>query len=140
MELPPSSKPVPLQYVLSEEDRAKREAQRERERAEKRLQMVTKEVDWHVAKTYIALADGCDIDDESVDKQKEMSMPPARPAAGPSNSDLALRAVDMYLDDEEWEQREINAGRSPTLPRFPLSPQCTESSTDAQTKWWSWKS
>ncbi|KAG1887272.1 hypothetical protein F4604DRAFT_1571506, partial [Suillus subluteus] len=39
-------------------------ARRVREKAEKRLQMLTKEVDWRVTKAYVALAD--DPDEEAV--------------------------------------------------------------------------
>ncbi|KAF9453426.1 hypothetical protein P691DRAFT_620873, partial [Macrolepiota fuliginosa MF-IS2] len=112
LELPPSSKPIPLQYVLSEEDQAERDAQRARERAEKKLQMVTKEVDWQVAKAYIALAENVGIGDEVIRKRKEASeMKAPRPITGSSNDNLESRAVDMYLDDEEWEQNELDAGR-----------------------------
>ncbi|XP_006459323.1 hypothetical protein AGABI2DRAFT_184046 [Agaricus bisporus var. bisporus H97] len=115
LELPQSSKPVPLQYVLSEKDQANREARRAKEQAEKRLQMVTKEIDWRVAKAYVALAETPDITGQSAEKGKKgyhVVPPTASSVPGSSGSDLAIRAVDMYLDDEKWEQDEVNAGNS----------------------------
>jgi hypothetical protein len=141
LELPPSSKPIPLQYVLSEEDQANREARRVKERAEKRLQMVTKEVDWHVAKAYVALAERPDNVGLSAEKRKEGSPvgpPTAPPVSSVSGGDLTLRAVDMYLDDEEWERNEINAGRSSSPHRLPRSAKA-KSAMDLQTKLWPWK-
>ncbi|KXN91702.1 hypothetical protein AN958_12554 [Leucoagaricus sp. SymC.cos] len=139
--LPPSSKPIPLQYALSEEDQATRNAQRAKERAEKRLQMVTKEVDWRVAKSYVALADNpeCEEDMASMCKERpDMKVPISNHAAGPSL--VESRAVDMYLEDEEWEQNELNAGRSPNVPRFPLPSQTATSvlSSGIKAKWWPW--
>ncbi|KAJ7475755.1 hypothetical protein FB451DRAFT_1338937 [Mycena latifolia] len=89
----------------SAEERA-REVSRTRERAEKRLQTLTKEVDWRVAKAYIALAD--DPNEAEADgfalKRKELGAPPL--SADPS-SRLEAMAVDRYLDDLEWEAAQL---------------------------------
>ncbi|PBK92767.1 hypothetical protein ARMGADRAFT_908399, partial [Armillaria gallica] len=77
--LPPASHPK-LRASDSEPT-----GRRETERAEKRLQVLTKEVDWRVAKAYVALADEIDLDS----KLKQPS--------------VEARAISRYLDDEEWE-------------------------------------
>ncbi|SJL08207.1 uncharacterized protein ARMOST_11570 [Armillaria ostoyae] len=73
---------------------------RETERAEKCLQVLTKEVDWRVAKAYVALADEIDLDS----KLKQPS--------------VEARAISRYLDDEEWEGGE---GDPVAIQRFPYS-------------------
>ncbi|KAJ3566147.1 hypothetical protein NP233_g7184 [Leucocoprinus birnbaumii] len=137
--LPPASKPIPLQYVLSKDDQMKRDAQRAKERAEKRLQMVTKEVDWRVAKTYVALADSpeCKEDTASTCNMKEgagLKGPISKSTCGETSSALQSRAVDMYLEDEEWERNELAAGRPSQIPRFPLSNKNATSPSGSGTK------
>ncbi|KAJ7284890.1 hypothetical protein C8J57DRAFT_1432158 [Mycena rebaudengoi] len=119
----------------SAEEKA-REVRRARERAEKRLQTLTKEVDWRVAKAYIALAD----DPEEVEnfglKRKEMGAP----LNGGASSQLEAMAVDRYLDDLEWEANELKAGRSVHIPQYPSqsnSKEQPESSVKgAKGSWW----
>lgn len=138
LELPQSSKPVPLHYVLSEKDQANREARRAKEQAEKRLQMVTKEIDWRVAKAYVALAETPDIAGQSAEKGKKgyhVVPPTASSVPGSSGSDLAIRAVDMYLDDEKWEQDEVNAGHSSSSCQLSRSVEA-KGAIDLQTKVW----
>ncbi|KAF8072012.1 hypothetical protein FPV67DRAFT_1411676 [Lyophyllum atratum] len=104
--LPPSVRrtEVPLNPESPEQAR-EREASHGKERAEKRLQMLTKEVDWRVAKAYVALADDPDEAAEEREewdrKRKESSGEGV--GAGPLN--LEERAIRKYLDDEEWEER-----------------------------------
>lgn len=81
-----------------------------RERAEKRFQFVTKEIDWRVAKAYVALAE--DEDDSA--KTKESIEALSRPALEPRA--LEAKAVDRYLDDEEWE---VGQSGGPHLQGFP---------------------
>lgn len=87
-------------------------ARRAREKAEKRLQMLTKEVDWRVAKAYVALAD--DPDEEAVYgfKHKE--------TGGIGGSTLEARAADQYLEDQEWEEEQRRAGKRISLKSLPL--------------------
>ncbi|KAF5359803.1 hypothetical protein D9756_003341 [Leucocoprinus leucothites] len=144
--LPPSSKPVPLQYVLSKDDQMKRDAQRTKERAEKRLQMITKEVDWRVAKSYVALANNPEFEEGTAHTCNGKEMPDSKgpiskSTPGDSSSGLESRAIDMYLEDGDWEQNELAAGRSPTLPRFPLSNKKVTPASECsgtKAKWWSW--
>lgn len=81
---------------------------------------MTKEVDYRVAKAYVAIADefsDSDTVDEGegkLDAEKKKSV-----RLGQSQS-TESRAVDRYLDDEEWETNELRAGRMPRLPSFPL--------------------
>lgn len=87
------------------------ERDRVRERAEKRFAFITKQVDYRIAKAYVSLADD---DDRSSDKKES--------GGGRKSNGLGLemRAVDSYLDDLEWEEREIREGRRPKLQGFPF--------------------
>ena len=67
--------------------------------------MLTKEVDWRVAKAYVALADDEEEQEDIRAKQKEIGRS-ASNAGG-----LESLAIGKYLDDEEWETEERNAGR-----------------------------
>lgn len=106
--LPPSAK---LPSSTHEVDREV-EARRVRERAEKRLQMLTKEVDWRVAKAYVALADGPDEETAYGAKYKE--------TGGIGASTLEARAADQYLEDQEWEEQQRRAGRRISVQSLPL--------------------
>lgn len=106
--LPPSAKSLPV----TREANPDAGARRVREKAEKRLQMLTKEVDWRVAKAYVALAD--DPDEEAVHsfKYKETG------AIGAST--LEARATDQYLEDQEWEEEQRRTGKRISLKSLPL--------------------
>ncbi|KAG1750163.1 hypothetical protein EDB19DRAFT_1629171 [Suillus lakei] len=106
--LPPSAKSLSVTRD-AEPDAGVR---RVREKAEKRLQMLTKEVDWRVAKAYVALAD--DPDEEAVYgfKHKETD--------GIGASTLEARAADQYLEDQEWEEEQRKAGRCISVKSLPL--------------------
>jgi len=80
-------------------------------RATKRLQTLTKEVDWNVAKAYVALADD---PHESEWKRKETGI-------GDGGTSLEVIAVESYLDDDEWEQQERREGRGVNIRPFPFS-------------------
>lgn len=88
------------------------------ERAAKRLQVVTKETDWRVASAYAALAaDASPLEQEQWQaKRKELGVA-SEPLGADSASGPAARAVDAYLDDDEWEARERAAGRAPPSER-----------------------
>jgi hypothetical protein len=99
-----------------------REARLARERAEKRLQTLTKEVDWRVAKAYVALADDPDVDAGMKGKESRLREDGDNiPARGDLRTEETLegRAVDRYLDDEEWEERERREGRIAAIQPFP---------------------
>lgn len=105
--LSPASKSLPEDPALTESRRV--------ERAEKRLQMVTKEVDWRVAKAYVALAQ----DPEPSSKEK----PDNWEGGGSSQKDiLEGDAIDRYLEDAEWEEQERKDGRDPVIQKFPWGP------------------
>jgi len=124
--------------------------QRTLERAAKRFQIVTKEEDWRVANTYVALAASGSSSRNLVPPNKEEKewargndlggslnsreklQPDAPLKTGISSvlveenadaqrhgaSELRLeateRAVDAYLDDDEWEAQERARGRGPS--------------------------
>ncbi|KAJ6494733.1 hypothetical protein C8R47DRAFT_974246 [Mycena vitilis] len=96
----------------SAEERA-REVSRIRERAEKRLQTLTKEVDWRVARAYIALADDPEEAYDYARKQKELG---AVAAQG-----LEAVAIDRYLDDLDWESEQLRVGRAARIAPYPAS-------------------
>jgi len=103
--LPPTIKPHPSLKLGSAEEKA-REDKLVREQVEKKVQMLTKEVDWRVAKAYVALADDRDEQEEFHAKQKEIGGDGGSSAGG-----LESLAIGKYLDDEEWETEERKAGR-----------------------------
>ncbi|TCD70224.1 hypothetical protein EIP91_004405 [Steccherinum ochraceum] len=130
--LPPSTASSPT----AEQDDPQRDAACKREIARTRFRNVTKEVDWDVAKAYVTLAEHhpdppTDMDGingyEDEGKQyaeKEKKQVPGNDrhnAVIEGGSSLEDRAVDRYMDDDEWEQRERRAGRGVSIPRFPLA-------------------
>jgi hypothetical protein len=109
-QLPDGALPVISDVAVAEasskarEEKEERRRRRVREQAEKRLQVLTKEVDWRVARAYVALAeDGPSPADEDASflravKAKEAGMP-----VPPVHAGLEGRAIDAYLEDNEWE-------------------------------------
>lgn len=106
--LPPSARLQPRSTPAPVDPEAK--ARAARERAEKRLQVVTKEEDWRVAKAYVALADDPEADILFDVKCKELG-------THVIGTGLEARALDMYLDDEEWEKGQRRVGAAPTTNR-----------------------
>jgi len=97
-----------------EEEKA-RAVGRIRSRAEGRLQLITKETDWRVLKTYVALAEDPDELAKYDVKRKESGATSNPSHLGPLSSSLEAAAVDMYMEDEEWERTE---GRKMAIPTF----------------------
>ena len=125
--LPPTSKPPPEDPGLTETRRV--------ERAGKRLQMVTKETDWRVAKAYVALAQ--EPDPCAKEKPDNLGRGLRKlPASGgsPQKGILENDAVEQYLEDAEWEERERKDGRGPAIQQFPWGSfgQKSEPSSAAQ--------
>lgn len=112
--LPPTSKPPPEDPALAETRRV--------ERAEKRLQTVTKETDWRVAKAYIALAQGSDPHAKEKPDNWNRGLwgisgsvsGGSSQKGGPEND-----AIEQYLEDSEWEEQERKDGRGPVMQQFP---------------------
>ncbi|KAF8623611.1 hypothetical protein AX17_007314 [Amanita inopinata Kibby_2008] len=88
---------------MSGED-AERKVIIERERAVKKLQMVTKEVDWRIAKAYVALAEEEGEAEELQRKTKENGE-----SSSSTTTTLSRAAIELYVEDSEWE--ETHAGR-----------------------------
>ncbi|KAG6817163.1 hypothetical protein H0H87_012124 [Tephrocybe sp. NHM501043] len=99
------------------------EASRGKERAEKRLQTLTKEVDWRIAKAYVALADD---PVEQVEEQEEWKRKRKETGSdgGSRPSTLEERAIRRYLDDNEWEENQRRGGAK------------AGSSEKANNSWW----
>ncbi|KJA26385.1 hypothetical protein HYPSUDRAFT_52658 [Hypholoma sublateritium FD-334 SS-4] len=122
-----------------------REVHRVRERAEKRLQTLTKETDYRVAKAYVALADDADARATRGNKQKEVGAAATTARSGtPGPAELEAMAVEQYLDDDEWEAAERKAGRIPKARPLPFVANSShrdapESSKDGGGRkgWWS---
>jgi hypothetical protein len=131
--LPPSTKPHPLLNQDTEDEESK--ADTVRKRAEKRLQVLTKEVDWRIAKTYVALAEDDNDDREELYGRKEKTQEKTAVAtsSGGAAGMLETRAIDSYLDDENWEEAERRAGRGVVIPKFPLSSCQAEGSVKGRT-------
>ncbi|KAL1694275.1 hypothetical protein GGG16DRAFT_47581 [Schizophyllum commune] len=126
--LPPSARDK-LHASQTPHEAAMQEARRARERAEKRLQTLTKEADWRVARAYIALADGDEAERDT--KMKEMGF--EHPGLRAGSSRLERYAVEQYLEDDEWEERERRAGRQPRLPSLPSS---SSAAPPKDRRWW----
>ncbi|QRV90078.1 LysM domain protein [Ceratobasidium sp. AG-Ba] len=107
LQLPPGSRaPSPPPADLQERLEA-----RARERAGRAFQAVTKETDWGVAQTYVALLD---IEDDGGMKEGKRRMVDPK-----SRDGRQALAVDAYLDDNAWEEDQKKAGLSPRIEPFP---------------------
>ncbi|KAI0649284.1 hypothetical protein C8Q79DRAFT_903898 [Trametes meyenii] len=146
--LPPSARSPPLlspeQRVLDNELKARLA----RERAETRFQATTKEADRDVAKAYVALVGLPDTEEGTLKEYgKEQGLRQRRVRAGEDGggeSTLEARAMDRYLDDDEWEARERAEGRKPGLPSFPYvgpaeSRRSTGKVSAEEKSWWRWR-
>jgi hypothetical protein len=126
--LPPNAK-THTALTLSKSKDEGREAELVRERSVKRLQTLTKEVDWRIAKVYVELADDEHEQEARASKVKEVSgsldvpvphTSSSKSRASISGTRLESLAIERYLDDLEWEAVEIKAGRQPNLMKFPF--------------------
>ena len=117
--LPPTAKPHPS-LTLSEAEEQGREEKLVRERARKKLQTLTKEVDWRVANAYVALADDPEEQDAYGAKRKETGVS-TRPLNQSDARVLEALAIEQYLEDEEWEAQERQAGRGMRISKFPFT-------------------
>jgi hypothetical protein len=132
LQLPPGSRapsPPPPDFQERLEARA-------RERAGRAFQAITKETDWGVAQTYVALLD---VEDDGGIKEGKRRMVDAKSKEGKQ----AL-AIDCYLDDNAWEEEQRRAGLSPRIEGFPyfnpkgkenVEPQ-KEGSSVGGSDWW----
>lgn len=114
--LSPTSKPPPEDPALGEARRI--------ERAEKRLQTVTKEIDWRVAKAYVAIAQSSDPSEMPEKKPGKheggLRKTPVLASESSSQRDaVEHEAIDRYLDDTEWEEQERKEGRGLVIQKFP---------------------
>ncbi|CAE6424967.1 unnamed protein product [Rhizoctonia solani] len=106
LQLPPGSRtpsPPPPDLQQRLEARAK-------ERAGRAFQAVTKETDWGVAQTYVALLD---VEDDGIKEGKRRMVDPS------SKDGKQALAVDQYLDDNAWEEEQRRAGLVPRIEPFP---------------------
>ena len=139
--LPPTDKlrtPIPSPGSFDAEDEVQRAKARAIERAQKRFQFVTKEVDWRVAKAYIALED--DGGSEYNGSIKEWVKGEKRSVLEGSNATVISvenRAVDRYLDDDEWERGEGRNMKIEPIPRLDGKDRHGEGSRIKQgNTWW----
>jgi len=92
---------------------------------------VTKELDYRIAKAYVAITDDFSDDDYwdiagdgMADKKEKIPRTTMGDGAGDihgSNRNVEARAIERYLDDDEWEQAEFRAGRAPRPASFAFS-------------------
>ena len=94
---------------------------RAQEQAEKRFQVLTKETDWRIAKAYVALALDPDIVDEDGCSKKEGSTQKigASPECRVQGYSTEARAINKYMNDDQWEVAQRAAGYSVEIPGFP---------------------
>ncbi|KAK7690828.1 hypothetical protein QCA50_005929 [Cerrena zonata] len=134
---PPSTQVPPTKSQSSAADEQRR-VRREREIAERRFQTLTKEVDISIAKVYVSLAEHQDGGDEEgqyeLNKEGDLKAAKEKFPILASGSSLEGRAIDRYLDDDEWEARERKGGRGVSIPKFPLSAEGSRTSE----KWGKW--
>lgn len=78
--------------------------------------MLTKEVDFWIAKTYVALADDEKEQETYAVKCKEVPDTAASLSRG-----VESLAIERYLDDLEWEIEELKAGRNMNIRKFHFS-------------------
>lgn len=100
---------------------------------------MTKEVDTSIAKVYVSLAEQRNDLEGEYELGKEGSLNPFKETKSPgipSEGSLEGRAIDRFLDDEEWEARERREGRGVSIPKFPLFESTVGSSnSQKQGKW-----
>ncbi|KAH9068429.1 hypothetical protein EDB83DRAFT_2506075 [Lactarius deliciosus] len=89
------------------------DARQTRVRAQIALQRVTRETDWGIAQAYVALAEDSDSKPDVMSLKLEGEKSQRGNGRAPRRT-LEERAVDLYLDDDEWECREIAEGRGVT--------------------------
>lgn len=117
------------------------EARRARERAESRFRVLTKEADYRVARAYVAVAgvedDAADAIREDEAKKSGLPTDASLKLSSAESSNLEGRAVDRYLDDEEWERRQRSDGRGVQISAFPFG--ASKSTNESGKKaWWRW--
>jgi len=143
--LPSGAKAHPSPITTKTKKDKGRETELVRQRAVKGLQTLTKEVDWRIARAYVALADDEHDQEARVSKLKEF--PGSLDSTASFDSETAISgtrleclAVERYLDDLEWEAEEIKAGRRPVLSRFPFGGFTDKDLHIEKTSryWWPW--
>jgi hypothetical protein len=102
------------------------------------LQQVAKETDGGIAQAYVALAEDGDSEPDLASLKAEAEKESRRVAA--TRMTLEERALDRYLDDDEWERRERAEGRGVHIQRFPFGgPQVSvaaSSKSGEKAGWW----
>jgi len=104
---------------ISPEEEAQR-SERTRVHAQVSLQHVMKETDDGIAQAYVALAEDSDSEEPDFAFIKAEGEKESRRVDPPTRITLEERALDRYLDDDEWERRERAEGRGVHIQRFPI--------------------
>lgn len=82
------------------------------------LKQVTNEADDGIAQAYVALAEDSDSEPDVAFLKAEGEKESRRVALTGPRITLEERALDRYLDDDEWERRERAEGRGVHIQRF----------------------
>ncbi len=106
------------QHATTNDVSPEEEARRTRVRAQVSLQQVTKEVDDGIAQAYVALAEESHSEPDFTSLKAEGEKEARR--VGRTGVTLEERALDRYLDDDEWERQERAEGRGVRIQRFPI--------------------
>jgi hypothetical protein len=98
------------------------EAQHMRARAQVAFQQVTKEMDDGIAQAYVALAEDSDSEPDVASLKAEGEKKESSSSRRVARTRIALaeRALDRYLDDDEWERRERAEGRGVHIQRLSI--------------------
>lgn len=108
------------QYTANDALPEEEKARRARGRAHVAFQHVTKETDDRIAQAYVALADDSDSGSDVLPLKDEGEKLSRGADLTNLKRTLEERAVDRYLDDDEWERQERAEGRGVHIQRFPI--------------------
>jgi hypothetical protein len=89
-------------------------------RAQAAFQQVTKETDDGIAQAYVGLAEDSDSGSDVLPLKAEGEKV-SRRGALTKHTPVEERAVDRYLEDDEWERRERAEGRGVHIQRWPMA-------------------
>jgi len=81
---------------------------------------VTKETDWGIAQAYVALAEDSDSEPDVTSLKQLEGEKSSQQGTARTRTTVEERAVDRYLDDDEWERRERAEGRGVHIQRLPV--------------------
>jgi hypothetical protein len=95
---------------------------------------VTKETDDRIAQAYVALAEDSDSGSDVLPLKAEGEKISRR--VDWAKHTVEERAVDRYLDDDEWERQERAEGRGVYIQRVPTGEPQPDGEKAGKVGWW----